>query len=173
MLPRRVASRETSSGMRVAMMTGRVEQPPDFRQYVCVKEGLMRLRMLVGVFLLVAVAGAGTLVARGNSYVSSDKQWTIINIPSPVLVKNQYVMGEVLIVHDSAKMARGEPCTTFYRFDPASGPKEALVSFHCRPRQTDKLAETTIATVVTEPDCRRLVEYQIAGDTEAHGVPIR
>jgi hypothetical protein len=28
-------------------------------------------------------------------------------------------------------------------------------------------------TVSTEPGCKRLVEYQIGGDAEAHGVPVK
>ena len=133
----------------------------------------MRSRILVGTFLLVAFIGAGTLAARGNSFVNSDTQWSIVNFAEPVLVKGQFVMGPVLIVHDSAKMARGEACTTFYRFDPASGPKEELVSFHCIPRHTKSVATTTLTTLSNEPGCKKLVEYQIAGDSEAHGIPAR
>ena len=134
----------------------------------------MRSRIVVGVFLLIALVGAGTLAARGNSYVGSDKQWTIVNLPDPVRVKGEFMMGLVLIVHDSAKMARGEPCTTFYRFDPARGPKEALVSFHCNPRQSYGVDTTTLTTVSTTPGaCKKLVEFQIAGDAEAHGIPTK
>ena len=134
----------------------------------------MRSRIVVGVFLLIALVGAGTLAARGNSYVGSDKQWTIVNFPDPVSVNGEFMMGPVLIIHDSAKMARGEPCTTFYRFDPARGPKEALVSFHCNPRQSDGVDTTTLTTVSTTPGaCKKLVEFQIAGDAEAHGIPTK
>src|SRR5262249_31243132 len=137
------------------------------------KGGVMRTRILVGVILLVAVIGAGTLAARGNSYVGSDRQWTIVNFVDPVFIKGQFLMGPGLIVHDSRKMARGEACTTFYRFDRATGPKEALVSFHCLPRPTEPASATKLTTVTTEPGCKRLVEYQIAGDAEAHGIPIK
>ena len=134
----------------------------------------MRSRIIVGVFLLIALVGAGTLAARGNSYVGSDKQWAIVNFPDPVSVNGEFVMGPVLIIHDSAKMARGEPCTTFYRFDPARGPKEALVSFHCNPRPSDSVDTTTLTTVsITPGACKKLVEVQIAGDAEAHGVPTK
>lgn len=133
----------------------------------------MRSRIVVGVFLLAAVIGGGTLAARGHSDVGSDKQWTVTNFPDPVLVKNQLIMGPVLIVHDSQKMARGEACTTFYRFDPGVGKKEELVSFHCMPKQAEPVASTTFTTVSTEPGCKRLVEYQIAGDAEAHGIPTK
>ena len=134
----------------------------------------MRSRIVVGVFLLIALVGAGTLGARGNSYVGSDKQWTIVNFPDPVSVNGEFMMGSVLIVHDSAKMARGEPCTTFYRFDPARGPKEALVSFHCNPRQSYGVDTTTLTMVSIIPGaCKKLVEFQIAGDAEAHGIPTK
>jgi hypothetical protein len=133
----------------------------------------MRTRILVGLVLLVALVGAGRVGARGTSYVSQDKQWSIVNFVDPVLVKGQFVMGPVLIVHDSAKMARGEACTTFYRFDPAKGPGEELVSFHCIPREADAAPTTTVKIYSTDAGCRRLVEYQVAGDNEAHGVPIR
>ena len=102
---------------------------------------------------------------------SSDKQSAIVNFVDTVMVHKRFIAGPVLIVHDDAKMARGEPCTTFYRFDPAEGPKEELVSFHCTPRRGDKAAKTTLSIVSDEPGVRRLTEYQIAGDTEAHGVP--
>lgn len=133
----------------------------------------MRTRILVGVVVLLALVGAGTLAARGSSEVGLDKQWALTNFPNPVMVNGTLIMGPVLIVHDSAKMARGEACTSFYRFKPGVGPQEALVSFHCRPRQANAVDQTTFTVASTEPGCKRLVEYQIAGDAEAHGVPVK
>jgi hypothetical protein len=105
--------------------------------------------------------------------VGADKQWSIVNFADPVRVVGAVVMGPVLIVHDSNKMARGEACTTFYRFKPGKGPTEEIVSFHCRPRQANLVERTTYTTVSPEPGCKRLVEYQIGGDAEAHGVPLK
>lgn len=105
------------------------------------------------------------------SSVTRDKQWSIVNFMNTVRVGKAFVAGPVLIVHDAAKMARGEPCTTFYRFDPKSGPKEALVSFHCKPRRASAVETTTVSGVIGESGVRQLTEYQIAGDTEAHGIP--
>jgi hypothetical protein len=82
-------------------------------------------------------------------------------------------MGPVLIVHDDAKMAQGLPCTTFYRFDPAKGPKEELVSFHCRPIRRVAADHTTLTAVKTASGCPRMTEYQIGGDAEAHGIPTK
>ena len=133
----------------------------------------MRTRMIVGVIGVMALVGAATLAARGFDTVRADKQWSIVNFADPTWVANTLVMGPVLIVHDSDKMARGEACTTFYRFKAGKGPTDEIVSFHCRPRQGTLAETTTFTTVSTEPGCKRLVEYQIGGDAEVHGVPVK
>jgi len=126
----------------------------------------MRSRILVGVLLLVGLSSVGVLANK-----ASYKQWSIINFQDPVQVQNRVIMGPVLIVHDDLKMAQGEPCTTFYRFVPGKGPGEALVSFHCQPSQRTAVEQTTLTLVSTDSRCKRLTEYQIAGDSEVHGVP--
>jgi len=155
----------------------------------------MRFRIIGSAIGLVGLVGIGTLGARGTVHSgtldlccvehhaccgdaasdccakASEKQSSIVNFADTVMVHKRFIAGPVLIVHDDAKMARGEPCTTFYRFDPADGPKEELVSFHCQPRRGDKTAKTTLTIVSDDPGIRRLTEYQLAGDTEAHGVP--
>ena len=163
----------------------------------------MKLRVLVTVSALIGFLGASTLAARsaaracppaGGSQehrvccaelerccagegeaccAKSDKQWSIANFVAPVLVARALVSGPVLIVHDDVKMAQGEPCTTFYRFDPVEGPKEALVSFHCKPRRAERVESTTFIAEPTDNGVKRLVEYQLPGDTEAHGIPLR
>jgi len=127
----------------------------------------MRSRIFVGTLLMVGMFGAA-LVAH-----NATKHSSIVNFLDPVLVKGELVMGPVLIVHDDLQMAKGEACTTFYRFDVKTGPQEALVSFHCQPIERRVVAETTLTTNSQGSVCKRLVEYQIAGDSEAHGVPAR
>src|SRR5262245_19156113 len=129
----------------------------------------MRARIIVGV-AVVALLGVGTFASRAGD-VAGSRQWTIVNFPDPVLVKDEIVIGPVLIVHDSAKMARGEACTTFYRFEPGKGPKEEIVSFHCHPTVRTAATETTFTYVTSPIRCKRLTEYQIGGETKGHGVP--
>jgi hypothetical protein len=157
----------------------------------------MKFRILVSAAALVGLAGAGTLAARhaspgidlccvehhdcceggdasccaASDTHATDKQWSIITFADPVIVRNAFVSGRVLIVHDDARMARGEPCTTFYRFDAAKGPGEELVSFHCKPRRAAPVSTTKISTTRTDAGTPRLIEYQLRGDSEAHGVP--
>ena len=96
------------------------------------------------------------------------------NFADPVMVTDQILMGPVLIVHDSDKMARGQACTTFYRFDPSTGPKEELVSFHCRPDTSSVVQQTTFSYSETQANgCKRLLSYQIAGESEVHGIPTK
>ena len=133
----------------------------------------MKARFIVLVLMLVGVLGVGAIATRGDN-VNADRQWTLINFVDPTMVAGEILMGPFLVVHDSQKMAHGEPCSTFYRFDKKRGPQEAVVSFHCRPVQRQVCAKTTL-TVQSDPafGVGRLVEYQVAGDSEAHGVPLR
>ena len=83
----------------------------------------MKARLIFGAVIVVGLFGVGTFASRGDASVSAPRQWTIVNVLDPVSVKGEIVMGPVMIVHDDQKMERGEPCTTFYRFDPARGPR--------------------------------------------------
>jgi hypothetical protein len=132
----------------------------------------MRTRIIVGAALVIGLLGVGIYASRADE-ITGRTQWSLVNFIDPVLVKDQLVMGPVLIVHDSDKMARGEPCTTFYRFEPGKGPKEELVSFHCRPVQRAFVEQTTLNVVPTVSGCKRLTEFQIGGDTEGHGIPLK
>lgn len=87
----------------------------------------MRSRIIVGSVLLLSVLAAGTIATRGDG-VAPPRQWAITTFTDPVLVTDQILMGPYLIVHDDARMERGEPCTSFYRFDPVKGPQEEVVT---------------------------------------------
>jgi hypothetical protein len=133
----------------------------------------MRSRIVVFSCLLVGLLAASALATSGDR-VAPPRQWAIANFTDPVMVTDQILMGRYLIVHDDAKMARGEPCTSFYRFDAAKGPQEEVVAFHCSPANR-KLAETFTLTQIGVPalGITRVTEYQFAGDCEAHGIPAK
>lgn len=131
----------------------------------------MRSRMLVGVcalFALLAVSGAASSGDTGPS-----KRWAIVSFSDPVLLGDQFLMGTYLFVHDDAKMANGEACTSIYRFDPARGPREQVATFHCVPTRREVCATTKVLVQDRGLDIPKLVEYQFAGDVEGHGVPGR
>jgi hypothetical protein len=132
----------------------------------------MRSRIFVGSVLVLGVLAVGTIATSGDN-VAPARQWGIANFSEPVLVTDQILMGPYLIVHDDAKMARGEACTSFYRFDPAKGPQEKVVSFHCTPANRPVAAKLTLtqSDTATSLGIKRVTEYQFAGDCEAHAIP--
>ena len=80
--------------------------------------------------------------------------------------------GEYLIVHDDAAMARGEACTSVYRLK-TSG-RKLVASFHCTPVPRDMVKDFTVRTVrVTPGAMEEFREFQFAGSTESHLVPVK
>jgi hypothetical protein len=132
---------------------------------------VIKSRILVSALLLFGLLGAGTF-AGTNDRIGPERQWALINISNPLLVGRQILMGTYLIVHDDARMTKGEPCTTVYRFEPTTGRQEVVLSFMCLRRQHAAPKETTL-TVKTDPllGIGTLTEFEFAGDTEGHGVP--
>jgi hypothetical protein len=130
----------------------------------------MRARMCAMAVLLTTVLGASALSARGDG---PGRQWAIAYLSEPTLIASILVEGAVIFTHDAARMARGEPCTRVYQFDPRRGPAEEIVSFHCIPVPRGMAATFTMTTRPNSDTGRGciLIEYQFAGDTEGHRVP--
>jgi hypothetical protein len=132
----------------------------------------MRSKILVGTLFLVGMLGAGTVATSGDGLAPA-RQWAIAYLTEPTLIGSIIVQGPVLFTHDNAKMARGEPCTTVYLFEPTKGRDEEIASFHCIPTPRKVVHRFTIATrpnTALAYGCV-LTEYQFAGDSEGHGVP--
>ena len=134
----------------------------------------MRLRILLSSIVLLGALSLGILATSGDAAVPP-RQWAIATLKDPTLVADEILMGTYLIVHDDAKMERGEPCTSFYRFDPVKGPQEEVVAFHCTPVHR-KVADTLTLTRserLPSVGLRRLTEFQFAGDGEGHAIPTK
>ena len=131
----------------------------------------MRKRILLSA-MMVGLLGAAVLATSGDR-PASPFQSAIVTFNEPTEVAGVFVNGTVLITHDDT-MSLTEPCTTIYRLDPVKGAQEELVSFACVPAERDR-AETFTFRTRRDPmtGCAQLVEFQFAGDTEAHGVPYR
>ena len=132
----------------------------------------MRTTAFVGTLFLIGLLGIGTVATNGDSS-SPVRQSAIVKLTEPTQIASVLVEGVVLFTHDKAKMARGEPCTSVYLFDRATGPGDKIVSFHCIPTTRKVVHEFTITTRPNEAlgfGCV-LTEFQFAGDAEGHGVP--
>ena len=140
----------------------------------------MSLRIPFSVQLLIGLLGVGAL-ATSASGMLVQKQSALVVLANPTKVSGYLLAGgQYLIVHDDAKIANGEPCTTFYRGD-KEDPREVAVSFHCKPVQRNVPVRTSLTLTDGESEgCtfagsgwkpEKLTEYQFAGDSEGHGVP--
>ncbi len=147
----------------------------------------MRSRIIFGVLLVVGIISPATFATPGaRALPVRQLQLAIVHFDRTTDVSGALLSaGQYVVVHDAAKMARGEPCTTLYRFgESGHGAQEEAVSFYCIPREREATGKTTL-TLTTIPGftggctyrwgCAmdKLTEYQFAGDSEGHGVPDR
>jgi hypothetical protein len=134
----------------------------------------MRSRIILAAVVFLGAFSSGAVVTSGRG-MAPIRQSAIVSFADPLLVTDQILMGTFLIVHDDARMERGEPCTSFYRFDPAKGPQEEVVAFHCTP--VNRARAGTFTATISEPvpsvGTRRLTEIQFAGDCEGHAIPTK
>lgn len=99
------------------------------------------------------------------------KQTTEIWFKQPTLVGTSILQGRYVIDHDNDRMARGEPCTHIYAYNDRTTP---VVTFHCTHLERERATQNIAVIVHTgDPSIRRLTEFQFAGETAAHGYPIR
>jgi hypothetical protein len=132
----------------------------------------MRASRHIAASVLVLLLGAGAVTTTAGS--APKRQSAVVYLSEPTLIGSTIVQGPVLFVHDEERMARGEPCTTIRLFEPGNGPTESLVSFHCIPTRRPTARAFTLRTRPNTTDgfgCV-LTEYQFAGDSEGHGVPL-
>lgn len=128
----------------------------------------MRPRLIVGSLVLLGIA-----IAASRTAADPALKWAIVNLQDTTVIAGAFVSGPVVFVHDDAKMARGEPCTSVHEFDKEKGAGKAIVSFHCTPRWTTAPGRFTQATTTQLNGPVVMTEYQFAGDPEAHGIPKR
>lgn len=112
----------------------------------------------------VAIAAAGLGLAAKPVV-----QTMAVTFRNPVRVGTVVLMGNYVIEHDDARMARGEPCTYIYD---AADRRQPVVTFHCTHLERPATGE---ATVVLRPGrqypLQELKEFQFAGDEAGHGAP--
>lgn len=127
----------------------------------------MRSRAIVGAAFVAAVL---TMAAAAVSAVATQKS-AEFQFDRPTLIAGVGVEGDVIIVHDADRMAKGEACTTVYRSDRGRRGK-MLVEFMCQPVARAAAPQFRVRCRTLSVNQDRLTEYQFEDDTEAHGVPL-
>lgn len=106
-----------------------------------------------------------------NAANAAKKERAVTMFSQPVNLMGMTLKGEYLFVHDDAAMVRGEACTFVYKGN-ADVPEKLVVSFHCTPAARAKVANFTVRTLLISPGQSELREFQFAGSSEAHLVPV-
>jgi hypothetical protein len=143
----------------------------------CAKRSKLKGRNIMKSFLLfIALLCAVVLSSSLGSSVSNaanaaKKERAVTKFSQPVKLMGVTLKGDYLFVHDDAAMARGETCTFVYKGD-AEIPEKLVVSFHCTPATRGRVAHFSVRTLLTSPGQYELTEFQFAGGTETHLVPV-
>ena len=125
----------------------------------------MQTKYFVSAAMILGALAASTLSALPA------RRAAVVTFQRPTLVAGTFVQGTVVIEHDDDKMAKGEPCTTIYHYKSRNEFGKPIVSFMCMPQERP-LATKFEATLYRSPSWPdRLLEYQLAGEREGHGVP--
>jgi hypothetical protein len=135
------------------------------------KEIIMKSFLLFIAFLCAVTLSSSSTPSVTNAADAPKKEKAVMTFTEPVKLMGVTLKGEYLFVHDDAAMARGEACTFVYK-GVAESPDKLVVSFHCTPAERTKVASFTVRTQLTSPGLTELREFQFAGSTEAHLVPV-
>jgi hypothetical protein len=135
------------------------------------KEIIMKSFLLFIALLCAVTLSSGSAPSVANAANAAKKERAVMKFTQPVKLMGVTLMGEYLFVHDDEAMARGQACTFVYK-GVAENPNKLVVSFHCTPAERTKVDNFTVRTMMTAPGQNELKEFQFAGSTEAHLVPV-
>ncbi|HEV8482916.1 MAG TPA: hypothetical protein VGV87_05095 [Blastocatellia bacterium] len=125
-------------------------------------------RLVLAIAILGALAfGSGPLLT-GSRVQASTTERAVVEFTETVKLRDVFLRGDYLIVHDDSKMAQGEPCFSIYRNEE---PDKLIIAFHCKQVTRDKAASFTIRTSRRSWfELPEVLEIQFAGATTAHQV---
>jgi hypothetical protein len=133
---------------------------------------MMKRSLLFILMVVVLMLSSSLLVTTGKAPASKKQSATVV-FNQPVKLLNVVLQkGEYLIVHDDALMARGGDCTSVYLL--TSNGRKLVATFHCTPVPRAEVKSFTVRTVQVTPDAmEEFREFQFAGSTESHLVPLK
>src|SRR5262245_10667863 len=129
-------------------------------------------RTMFAILLTTAVI-TGIAMAQNKKTLVPRNESAIVEFPQTVLANGVFLKGDYLIIHDEARMAKGENCTYIYEYT-GNAQGRLVTSFHCTPVEREKVSTFTIVVApFTEgpPGIRRVTAIQFAGNNEAHQLP--
>ena|ERR1051326_244224 len=127
--------------------------------------------------VLTTFALFGLLVLGGSLWPSGTsaaprRESAVVEFAETVKLGDVLLRGEYLIVHDEARMARGEACTYIYRGRQIDEAK-LVTSFHCIHVERERATafKATFTRRSTPYEVLEVTEIQFAGSKDGHKVP--
>ena len=130
------------------------------------KRLLFLIAVLFAALLISMPAPTSTSAAERTT-----KQRSVVTFDQPVTLMGFTLKGDYLFVHDDAAMARGDACTYVYKGH-AENHDYLVLAFHCTPKERGKTGYFTLRSRRTPSGQQELTEFQFAGSTEGHLVPV-
>ena len=126
----------------------------------------MMKRLVLAIAILGALAfGSGPLFT-GSRVEAASTERAVVEFTQTVKLRDVFLRGAYVVIHDDSKMAQGEPCLSIYRNE---APGKLIVAFHCTPVARDKVGQFTIRTSHRAWfDLPEILEIQFEGATTAH-----
>jgi len=136
-------------------------------------------RFLIMTLACVAVGLIGTALARSSPADSPKKEMAVVDLADKTKLMKDTLRGKYIFVHDTEKMAQGQPCFYVYSYsEDSAGKPEAksdklVLSFHCQHVERAKANQLilTYGMVPGTADLFEIREIQFAGSAEGHRVP--
>jgi hypothetical protein len=117
-----------------------------------------------------ALIGAGLLNPAGRAEAAS-KERALVEFTETVKLRDVFLKGQYLVVHDEDRMYEGEACLSIYS-GTTETPDQLVVSYHCqrvnRVRSDQFKVRISRARWYEIPE---VTEIQFAGSSDAHRVP--
>lgn len=127
-------------------------------------------RLFIAILAGALAAAIAVAVSAGNA---PKKESAIVEFSNTVKLMGVLLRGQYLIVHDEARMAKGEACTYVYR-GKAENADKLVTSFHCTHMdrvKTDKLKISYTNYGGKPYETPEVIEIQFAGSADGHRVP--
>jgi len=131
---------------------------------------MKRLLVLIALFCA-ATLSSSSAPSVISAAETATKEKAIMKFDKPVMLMGVVLNGTYLLVHDDQAMARGDACTYVYKGEAALRNK-LVVSFHCKPKDRNKVAHFTVRSIETPEGQNELTEFQFSNSTEGHLVPV-
>jgi len=131
------------------------------------------MKRIIFAILLATAVTTGIAMAQNKKACAPRHESAVVEFPQTVMVNAVFLRGSYLVIHDEARMAKGENCTYIYEYtDKQQG--RLVTSFHCTPVERERVSQFTVllAPLGQSPGgIRRVTAIQFAGSTEAHQLP--